>query len=229
MYLDQAETKFIERMSQQLPGLDRNFDAALRVPANRRYKWGQGQLRTVFRDGWFVNAPVKLEDAETVRAHVDDLCLLIRQFFPGSIQRKCLAMARVHDVVESIANARINGVPRDLNPKFNQASYELSEEEKHEIELLAMRVLSESRPEKLVLWCEYERGETEAAALVKALDKLQVMFSCVRYVESGLYSFPAFHKYWDHWNPERIQQEMPQLVVDIYTHELVPRIEEIRV
>lgn len=116
--------KIVARYSSQLPNLAGAFEEAAAVPPIARIEWTKRQRANVFRDGWFVNTPVAINgDAETVQQHVEHLIQLIDAYFPEEHKKLAKAYAEYHDDQEVIAHAVIDGVKRDLNPRFNKRSY----------------------------------------------------------------------------------------------------------
>lgn len=88
---------------------------------------------------------------------------------------KCLQLALVHDLAESIVG--------DITPRDN-----IPEEEKHKMEDEAMKTITsclgeEIGPYMYQLYKEYEAKETPEAQFVKDLDRFDMLFSATFYEE----------------------------------------------
>ncbi|KCV68914.1 hypothetical protein H696_04335 [Fonticula alba] len=116
---------------------------------------------------------------ESVSDHMHRMSVmaLLMAWAPSSAQAlvdrdKCIRMALVHDIAESIAG--------DITPHDG-----VSNEDKHQLELDALITLGNSLGEEyqdafseiLSLWNEYEAGESPEAILVKDLDKLEMLYA----------------------------------------------------
>lgn len=219
----------IAKYQTELPHLAASFESMLDVPAPQRLGHAKQTLKTVFRDGWFVNTPVgKKGDAETVWGHIEHLKELIEGYFPAQYKSLAVDYADCHDDQESVAHALINGVKRDLNPRFNTQHYAISEGDKEQIENFAADIIFEAEPERKELWAQYRSSKDEATKLFVGLDKVCVMWRCVDFVESGKYNYTNFQPYWDYWTPENAQKKLPDFVSNFYINELWPKAEKLK-
>ncbi|HEY8189889.1 MAG TPA: hypothetical protein VIF12_04340 [Micavibrio sp.] len=221
--------KLIQLLSAELPNLTTTFEAVAAMPPDKRVAWAKAQRATIFRDGWFINTPVGLQgEGETVQEHVEHLKQLIDRYLPSSFIERAKAYAECHDDAETIVHAVIGGIKRDLNPRFNEKSYRISDENKGEAEKLAADLIFENEPETQSLLLSYREKKDAAASLFSSLDKLCVMWRCVDFVQSGKYAYSDFQAYWNYWTPEKVSEKMPVLIADIYDRDVWPKAEALR-
>lgn len=134
-----------------------------------------GNLKRIKRSGWLKR---KIESPESVGDHTFRLCLfalvLCQQQAQDLDRRKCLEMALVHDLAESIVG--------DIAPHHG-----VSQHAKFEAEKSAMMQLCEILEDNAILdlWLEYEAGTTEEARLVRDLDVLETALQAVEYAQLG--------------------------------------------
>jgi len=222
--MDNRFLEIAERYSSQLPNLREAFEEAASISPLYRVEWAKSQRKNIFRDGWFVNTPVAINgDTETVQQHVEHLKFLINEYFPQSYKSLASDYAEYHDDQEVIAHAVINGIKRDLNPRFNKKSYVISDDDKEIIEMAAVDLLFESDVRARDLWYSYKNADTDIASCFTGIDKVCVMWRCVDFVESGKYSYGDFQAYWDYWSVDTANKKLPELVRDIYVDKLLPR------
>lgn len=228
--LPQEQQNFIVAMNSQIDGLCQNFEEAASVSSSDRWAWSDSRLTHVFRDGWFVNTPVgKMGDAESVSDHKDHLVDLIGRYYPSYLQGTLIAYALSHDNQEAIAHALIDGIRRDLNPKFNTASYAITGDDKTRIEEIAIGLLCENDPASLETWRAYKNKKGQAGNEFAGLDSLCVMWKCVEFVESGKYQYPDFQAYWDYWSIDTVQKKgIPPITAKAYREDLYPRIQKLQ-
>lgn len=128
-----------------------------------------GRLKRTARAGWKLRG---IPEPESVAEHTFRVALLALVLGPdrGVDRERCVAMALVHDLGESIVG--------DITPFDGVAP-----EEKRRRERQAMVRLSElaGAPELLALWEEYDRGATPEARFVKELDKLETVVQAAEY------------------------------------------------
>jgi 5'-deoxynucleotidase YfbR-like HD superfamily hydrolase len=124
--------------------------------------------------------------------------------------------------------AVINGVKRDLNPRFNKGSYKISDEDKQIIELAAASLLFEGNTPLLQLWKNYQSSEDKTALLFRGFDKICVMWRCLDFVKSGKYEYSDFRAYWDYWSPESAAKKLPDLVSKAYIDDVWSEAEKLR-
>ncbi len=225
------QAAFLDSITREIPVILDNFNVVARLDPSVRWQWSEEMLKEVFRDGWFVNTPVGVHgDAETVLDHKKDhLPHLIEQYYPVEMQETLKAYANVHDNQEAIAHALINGVRRDLNPRFNKKAYSITDQQKEGVEEMAISMLLESEPEKMAIWREYKAKKTEASVEFSGLDKLCVMWKCVSFVEQGGYEYSDFQRYWDYWPLGKVRDGTPPIIARAYEEDLWPRIQRLHV
>jgi putative hydrolases of HD superfamily len=128
-----------------------------------------GRLKQTPRAGWRLRG---IAEPESVAEHTFRVALLALVFgTDAEVDRdRCVAMALVHDLAESIVG--------DITPYDG-----IAPEEKQRREREAMARLSElaDRPEILALWEEYDAGATPEARFVKELDKLETVVQAAEY------------------------------------------------
>ncbi|KAI8826922.1 HD domain-containing protein [Fimicolochytrium jonesii] len=129
-------------------------------------------LKRTKRTGWVDN---KIGDAESISDHMHRMGVLALLINDKSLDRtKCIKMAIVHDLAESIAG--------DITPHSG-----VSKEEKFRLEKEGMDEVVrhlDSSPEALEirsLWTEYEEATTEEALYVKDLDKFEMIVQAFEY------------------------------------------------
>ncbi|GAB9471796.1 Hydrolase-hd superfamily protein [Globisporangium polare] len=133
-----------------------------------------GRLKRLKRTGWVNN---KVELPESVADHMYRMgmcCMLIDDSNTAVNRSKCIKMAIVHDLAESLVG--------DITPHDGVA-----EEDKHRMEKDALEhicgVLGESQAATEIreLWSEYEAGSTEEAKIVKDFDKFEMILQADEY------------------------------------------------
>ncbi|CCJ30819.1 unnamed protein product [Pneumocystis jirovecii] len=132
-------------------------------------------LKATPRTGWL---NFNIENPESIASHMYRMSIISMLCTTPSINRdKCIKMALIHDMAESIVG--------DITP-FDQ----ISPEEKHKRELDAMLTLtskilpktqSMAAKEMLDLFLEYEEGKTEEALFVKDIDKFELLVQAIEY------------------------------------------------
>ncbi|ETI55867.1 hypothetical protein F441_16415 [Phytophthora nicotianae CJ01A1] len=119
-----------------------------------------GRLKTLKRTGW-VNNKVALPESVSDHMYRMGMCCMLLDDANESVNRsKCIKMAIVHDLAESLVG--------DITPHDGVA-----EEDKHRMEKEALDEIcntlgnTPSAAEIRELWNEYEAGSTEEAKIVK--------------------------------------------------------------
>jgi putative hydrolase of HD superfamily len=133
-----------------------------------------GLLKRFKRTGWFTAGVPAPESVADHSFRVALLALVLsRGADPPLDRERCVAMALVHDLAESIVG--------DITPYDG-----VTTAEKHRRERGAMERLSAmlGDDEVLRLWEEYQAAETAEARLVKDLDKLETVLQAAEYGES---------------------------------------------
>jgi putative hydrolases of HD superfamily len=134
-----------------------------------------GRLKETARAGWRLRG---IDRPESVADHSFRLALLALVLAPRSDPPldagRCVAMALVHDLAESIVG--------DITPYDG-----VTAEEKRRREEEAMRRLDSlaGGAGLLELWAEYDAAETAEARFVKELDKLETAMQAAEYVQGG--------------------------------------------
>lgn len=150
-------------------------DQAGEIDSLLRFFHHAGRLKETARAGWKLRG---IDRPESVADHSFRLALLAlvlapRTDPPVDVQR-CVAMALVHDLAESIVG--------DITPYDGVAA-----EEKRRREEEAMRRLDSLAPGAglMELWAEYDAAATAEARFVKELDKLETAMQAAEYVQGG--------------------------------------------
>ncbi|XP_061406588.1 5'-deoxynucleotidase HDDC2 [Lethenteron reissneri] len=133
-----------------------------------------GQLKNVKRTGWIYR---RVPDPESVADHMYRMAILAFLIRDECLNKdKCMKLALVHDMAESIVG--------DIAPADN-----VSKEEKHRREEDAMKHIStlvdeEIGKELYSLWEEYEYQRSAEAKLVKDLDRFEMIFQAYEYEQT---------------------------------------------
>lgn len=132
-----------------------------------------GRLKETARAGWGLRG---IADPESVADHsfgVGLLALVLsRGADPPLDRERCVAMALVHDLAESIVG--------DITPYDGISSDEKNRRERQAMERLGAMLGDD---ELLRLWEEYQGAETAEARFVKDLDKLETVLQAAEYEE----------------------------------------------
>ncbi|KAG1687652.1 hypothetical protein DVH05_004682 [Phytophthora capsici] len=133
-----------------------------------------GRLKTLKRTGW-VNNNVALPESVADHMYRMGMCCMLLDDANDSVNRsKCIKMAIVHDLAESLVG--------DITPHDGVA-----EEDKHRMEKEALDEIcntlgdAPSAAEIRSLWSEYEAGATEEAKIVKDFDKFEMILQADDY------------------------------------------------
>ncbi len=161
-----------------------------------------GRLKETERAGWGLRG---VAGAESVADHTFRVCLLAlvlsrdadpplsRDADPPLDRERCLAMALVHDLAESLVG--------DITP-FDGIS--VAEKHRREREAMARLCGMLGDDEVLRLWEEYQAAETPEARFVKDLDKLETVLQAAEYEEARGVELPEFREMGEcrAWRPE---------------------------
>lgn len=134
-----------------------------------------GRLKETARAGWTLRGIDRPESVAEHSFRVGLMALVLaRSADPPVDRERCIAMALVHDLAESIVG--------DITPYDG-----VSAEEKRRREREAMTRLSglAGDPEILALWAEYDAAATPEARFVKELDKLETVLQAAEYEAAG--------------------------------------------
>ncbi|KAH7470815.1 hypothetical protein PRIC1_003360 [Phytophthora ramorum] len=133
-----------------------------------------GRLKTLKRTGW-VNNKVALPESVADHMYRMGMCCMLLDDANETVNRsKCIKMAIVHDLAESLVG--------DITPHDGVA-----EEDKHRMEKEALDEIcgtlgdTPSAAEIRSLWNEYEAGSTEEAKMVKDFDKFEMILQADDY------------------------------------------------
>jgi putative hydrolases of HD superfamily len=130
-----------------------------------------GRLKETARAGWKLRG---IDDPESVAEHSFRVCLMAlvlgKSADPPVERERCVAMALVHDLAESIVG--------DITPYDGVSAGEKRRREREAMEQLAGLA---GDPEILELWTEYDAGATPEARFVKELDKLETVLQAAEY------------------------------------------------
>lgn len=128
-----------------------------------------GKLKELKRTGWVLR---KVPNPESVADHSfrTSIMALLLSDKSNLDKNKCVQMALIHDLSESIAG--------DITPHEK-----ISEEEKYEIEKKAIESLFKEVDGKNIieLWEEYEKCESPEAKFVNELDKMEMLIQSFEY------------------------------------------------
>ncbi|KAG0248764.1 HD domain-containing protein 2 [Actinomortierella ambigua] len=143
-------------------------------------------LKRTKRTGWINNG---VKPAESIADHMyrmGIMALLIDEKTAGVDKMRCLKMAIVHDLAESLVG--------DITPYDG-----VTEEDKHTREKNAMHHLchdllgwTEQAQEISSLWAEYEAASTPEALLVKDFDKFEMIMQALEYEKSENTTLESF-------------------------------------
>jgi len=166
-----------------------------------------GKLKKLKRKGW-IERKIR-DEIESVADHSFILCILslIIADKRGLNKDKLLKMSLIHDIPESIVG--------DITP------YEKSQEEKHELELKAMKKISSLIKDSdtfFNLWLEFEESKSKEAKFLKELDKIEMIFQALEYELSGT-------------EPEKLNefwQYTEKQLTDLYLLNLFKMLKELR-
>ncbi|KAF1776687.1 hypothetical protein PC129_g18888 [Phytophthora cactorum] len=144
-----------------------------------------GRLKRLKRTGW-VNNKVALPESVSDHMYRMGMCCMLLDDANEAVNRsKCIKMAIVHDLAESLVG--------DITPHDGVA-----EEDKHRMEKEALDEIcstlgdTPSAAEIRELWNEYEAGSTEEAKIVKDFDKFEMILQADDYERAQSISLDDF-------------------------------------
>ena len=143
-------------------------------------------MKELKRQGWIYR---DIPHPENDAAHSWSVSFLVQMFAPQELDLcKCLKMANIHDLAETII-----GDFTPIDP--------ISPEEKHTREVMAMQqIVAELPPENdvLALFQEYEAMVTPEALFVKGIDKLDAVMQAKFYDQKFHKKGKLFEEFYDY-------------------------------
>jgi putative hydrolase of HD superfamily len=161
-----------------------------------------GSLKDLPRMGWRL---VGIKDCESVAEHsyrVALVALVLSERVGGIDRAKLLAMAILHDLPESL----VTDLPR-------AAVHLIGRQAKQQAERDAWAKLTPPEAELngwRALWEEFEAGETAEAKLVRAADRLEMLFQAYEYERTGYANLATF------WQDEELAGSQFQAVCELF-------------
>lgn len=125
------------------------------------------KLKNLKRTGWVDR---KVPNPESVADHtfMTSIMTLLLADKTKLDKNKCLQMALIHDVAESIAG--------DITP------YQKNVGNKHKLEKKAIESIFKGNNKKFIrIWDEYEHGKTPEAKFVYQIDKMEMLLQAIEY------------------------------------------------
>ncbi|CAI5726711.1 unnamed protein product [Hyaloperonospora brassicae] len=144
-----------------------------------------GRLKTLKRTGWVNNNVARPESVADHMYRMGMCCMLLDDANETVNRSKCIKMAIVHDLAESLVG--------DITPYDGVA-----QEDKHRMEKAALDEIchtlgdTPSAAEIRALWNEYEEGTTEEARMVKDFDKFEMILQADDYEKAHDISLDGF-------------------------------------
>ncbi|KAI9504377.1 hypothetical protein GGI25_005881 [Coemansia spiralis] len=143
------------------------------------------QLKRTKRTGWLNN---KIPNPESIADHMYRLGIMAMLLDDPQIDKtKCIKMALVHDLAESLVG--------DIAPSDN-----VPKEVKYQLEAQGMQKLADTlgntpaAKEIHALWIEYENNETEESSFVHDLDKCEMILQALEYEKSDDKKLDEFYE-----------------------------------
>jgi len=164
------ELKFIDTIQRRFPqkNIAEKFRRFSAMEPAARYEAALNELKKLPRTGYHRRG-IPLFDTETVFEHVEEIKQLAKSQTPeGYDIFLLLDIIDAHDLGEAIIG--------DFTPKD-----EISDEEKHRLEFLAINLISEFNPDIRERWRDYEQGRNKEGLLAMDFDKLQMFNRSRRY------------------------------------------------
>lgn len=135
-----------------------------------------GQMKDLKRTGWLKR---KVPNSESVADHSFGVALITYLMCPENLDlEKCLKMALIHDLAETITG---DFTPCDkVDPKTK------SENEVNALKRIANQL---NKPEIVDLFIEYEKMESEESKFVNQMDKLECVLQSNFYQKNREFSY----------------------------------------
>ncbi|KAK6513823.1 hypothetical protein TWF506_008257 [Arthrobotrys conoides] len=168
------------------------------------------RLKHIPRTGWVVDG---VEKPETIASHMYRMSILAMLCPDTSLDRsKCMKMALVHDIAESVVG--------DFTPMDPISKEEKYRRESTTIEYFSTKLLGKVNPtvakELVELFEEYEAGTTKEAIFVKDIDVYDMLLQAFEYEKEskGEKSLERFMRaerrltteYVEQWNNELMEE-----------------------
>jgi putative hydrolase of HD superfamily len=154
------------------------------APAFARLLLLAGALKSLPRTGWRLAG---IKDCESVAEHsyrVALLALILSELVEGVDRAKMVQMALLHDLPESL----VTDLPRTAVELIGRDAKRQAERDAW-AELMPVDPPLESWR---ALWEEFEAEETSEAKLIRAADRLEMLFQAYEYERSGYANLESF-------------------------------------
>ncbi len=146
-----------------------------------------GKLKELPRSGWLKK---KIKNPETVASHSYGVALLTMLLAPSHLNKeRCLKMALIHDLQESIVG--------DITPYDDITAEEKSQIETQAIQRIEEQIHIEGLKE---LFAEYEANSTPEARFVKDIDRLDAILQAKYYDETKKTKDKIFNEFYNYAN-----------------------------
>lgn len=169
------------------------------------------RLKAVPRMGWLLRG---VRDVESVAAHSFGLAFIAMLLADRAQARgmqvdveRILRMALLHDLTE----ARTGDLPATVKRYFDDATLHAADEQAATEMLSTLGVMGENY---LALWREYEQRITLEARIVKAADKLDLLWQAREYEKGGA---QALCEFWQNSDAEFATLGIDELIMDLLT------------
>lgn len=169
------------------------------------------RLKAVPRMGWLLRG---VRDVESVAAHSFGLAFIAMLLADRAQARgmqvdveRVLRMALLHDLTE----ARTGDLPATVKRYFDDATLHAADEQAATEMLSTLGVMGENY---LALWREYEQRITLEARIVKAADKLDLLWQAREYEKGGA---QALCEFWQNSDAEFATLGIDELIMDLIT------------
>ncbi|MDD9951879.1 MAG: phytanoyl-CoA dioxygenase family protein, partial [Zetaproteobacteria bacterium] len=170
-------------------------------------------LKQIKRTGWIHSGIPKPESVSDHSHQLSIMCIILADLIPPSQRDKLLRMAVVHDLAEAIAG--------DITPFEG-----ITPTEKYAIEDRAMRKILynyldnwDISDDIYGLWLEYTNGETQAAQILKQLDKIEMLFQAKEYEHNLGINLDQFFNY----SMDKISHPLLSQFADYIHHKRPPQ------
>jgi putative hydrolase of HD superfamily len=159
-------------------------EAASSMSAFTRLLLLAGALKNLPRTGWLLAG---IKDCESVAEHsyrVTLVALILSELVQGVNRDKLLQMALLHDLPESLVTdlprATVQLVGRDAKQRAERDAW------------ATLVPLDPPLESWRSLWEEFEAGQSAEAKLVRAADRLEMLFQAFEYEQTGYANLTSF-------------------------------------